>query len=104
MERDVFPEVAPLLARFVRTRLDLDDHDTPLELGGVIQSPAAWARHFGAEGTPSFVLIGQEGEPIAGVGGYQPVLGFSLLLAYVATGAYRHADFDTYVRRTSRAY
>lgn len=102
MERDVFPQSAPLLTRFARARLDFDDHDARLEVGGVWQSPAAWARHFGAHTTPAFVLFTPDGTVITQTTGFLDADRFNLLLAYVATGAYRHASFEQYVREVSQ--
>ena len=102
MEQDVFPRSTPLLARFARAKLDFDEHDARLEIGGVRQSPAAWARHFGADATPAFVLLAPDGAVIARATGFLDTDHFHLLLAYVATGAYRHASFETYVSVASQ--
>lgn len=102
MERDVFPEVAPLLDRFALAGLDADDYDTRIEVDGVTQSPFGWARHFGADATPAFVLLDADGALITRTTGFLDADRFSLLLAYVATGAHRHASFDDYVRRTTQ--
>jgi thioredoxin-related protein len=100
MERDVFPEVVPLLDRFALAGLDFDDHDTGITVDGLTQSPFAWARHFGADATPAFVLLDADGALITRTTGFLDAASFSLLLAYVATGAHRHTAFDDYVRRT----
>ena len=102
MERDVFPQTTSLLGRFALARLDFDDHETQIELEGVARSPFAWAHHFGAGTTPSFVLLDTDGSVITRATGFVDVRGFSLLLAYVATGAYRHATFDDYAHRASQ--
>lgn len=100
MERAVFPEVAPLLRQFARAGLDFDDHESRLAWGGQAQSPFAWARHFGVEATPGFVFLEPDGAVLTRMTGYLDAEAFGLLLAYVATGAYRHASFEEYVRRT----
>ena len=100
--RDLFPEVAPLLERFALARLDLGNHDPLIEVAGLTQSPAAWARHFGADTTPAFVFLAPDGTIITRVTGFQDVQGFSLLLAYVATGAYRHATLESYAQSTNQ--
>jgi thioredoxin-related protein len=102
MERDVFPEVGPLLERFSRARLAFDDHEAQITVGPVTQSPAAWARHFGAEATPTFVLLDPAGAVITRATGFLDVPAFGLLLAYVATGAYRHAPFEDYADRAAQ--
>ena len=99
MERTVFPEVEPLLARFERARLDFDDHEARIELGGVARSPFEWARRFGADSTPAFVLLDADGVVVTQSTGFLDARSFGLLLAYVATGAYRHATFEHYARR-----
>lgn len=96
MERDVFPDVRPLLARFARAELNYDDHETRLPVGGRTQTPFGWARTLGIEATPGFALLAPDGTPITHVTGYLDAASFSLLLAYVATGAYRHASFEAY--------
>lgn len=99
MERDVLPEAAPLLRRFARARLRYDDHDARLVVGGLRQSPAVWARHFGAAATPSFIILDPDGAPITRAIGYLDVASFGVVLAYASTGAYRHATFEAYARR-----
>lgn len=99
MERDVFPKVAPLLGRFARAGLDLDDRESRVIVGDMTLSPAEWALRLGAEATPSFVLLAPDGSVITRVMGYTEERGFALLLAYVATGAYRHAGFEDYVEQ-----
>ncbi|MEL6612603.1 MAG: thioredoxin family protein, partial [Bacteroidota bacterium] len=90
MEAAVFPEVAPLLARFARAELDYADHESHLTLGDHTRSPFAWAQHFGATGTPAFILFEPDGTLITRVQGTQSVDAFALLLAYVATDAYQY--------------
>lgn len=102
MERDVFPDAVPLLRRFALAGLDFDDHDTRIEIDGVTQSPFAWARYFGADATPAFVLLDPDGTVITRTTGFLDADRLSLLLAYVATGAHRHVSFDDYVRRTTQ--
>lgn len=99
MERDVFPEVGPLLGRFALARLDFDDHDTLAPPGSGERSPSDLARDLGAEATPSFILLDSHGVPIIRAAGYQPAREFALLLAYVVSGAYRHASMEDYVRQ-----
>ncbi|MEO1572877.1 MAG: thioredoxin family protein [Bacteroidota bacterium] len=100
MEAAVFPEVAPLLARFAHAELDYADHESRLTLGDHTRSPFAWAQHFGAAGTPTFVLLEPDGTPITRVQGAQTTGAFALLLAYVATDAYQHTDFASYAEQT----
>lgn len=101
MERDVFPQTTPLLDRFALAGLDLDDHEAQVRVGPVTQSPAAWARHFGAEATPAFVLLEPDGTVITRTTGFLDAQSFGLLLAYIATGAYHHVSFEAYVQRTT---
>ncbi|MEM8602167.1 MAG: thioredoxin family protein [Bacteroidota bacterium] len=96
METAVFPEVVPLLTRFARAELDYADHESRLAVGEHTRSPFAWAQHFGAVGTPTFVLLEPDGTPITRVRGRQSADAFALLLAYVATDAYQHTDFASY--------
>lgn len=101
MERDVFPAVRPLLDRFARARLNYDDHETRLAISGRMQSPFAWARDLGIDATPGFALLEPDGTRITHVTSYLDAASFSLLLAYVATGAYRHASFEAYAARAA---
>ncbi|RMH66727.1 MAG: thioredoxin family protein [Bacteroidetes bacterium] len=101
MERDVFPAVRPLLARFVLAELRFDDHDTTLSLGGRAQTPFARGRDLGIEATPGIALLAPDGTRITHATGYLDAASLSLLLAYVATGAYRHASFATYAAQTA---
>ncbi|MEM6784193.1 MAG: thioredoxin family protein [Bacteroidota bacterium] len=103
MEAAVFPEVAPLLSRFARAELDYADHESRLVVGDHARSPFAWAQHFGAAGTPTFVLLEPDGTPITRVQGSQSVDAFALLLAYVATDAYQHTDFASYAAHAQAA-
>lgn len=105
MERDVFPdaEVATLLGRFALARLDYDDHDSRLVVAGRRRTSAAWARHLGADATPGFVFLAPDGKAIARANGAHDAPAFRLLLAYVATGAHRHASLDAYARQTADA-
>ncbi|MDZ4701693.1 MAG: thioredoxin fold domain-containing protein [Rhodothermales bacterium] len=99
MEREVFPHVAPLLDRFARARLDLDDSESRLVIDDVALSPAEWAHRLGANATPTFIFLEPGGGVITRTSGYTDTRGFALLLAYVATGAYRHARFEAYVEQ-----
>lgn len=97
MEEEVFPEVAPLLDHFARGRLNFDDNESTLNVLGNTRSPLAWAMHFGAAATPSFVLLTPAGDLVTTVSGFVEPRGFELLLAYVSTNAYKHASFEHYV-------
>ncbi len=96
MERDVFPSVQPLLDRFARAELDFDDHETALTVGDVTRSPFAWAQHFGAEAPPALILLDTDGNRLTQVTGFVDTDGLAVLLAWVATGAHRHASFEAY--------
>ena len=102
MERTAFRDagVRALLGRFALARLDLDDHESTLVVGGRRDSPFGWARQIGAEATPSFVFLAPDGTPITRASGYVATERFARLLAFVATGAHRRMDFGAYVRET----
>lgn len=100
MEQDVFPAMHPLLERLIRTRIDYDDHERLLHVGQQALSPFDWARHFGVDATPGFVLLAPDGMLIAQSTGYLDPKAFSLFLAYAVTGAYRHTSFKTYAEQT----
>jgi thioredoxin-related protein len=102
MERDVFPALAPLLSRFARASLTLDDTETLREASGIMQSEADWARHFGAATTPTLVVLAPGGSVVTRLEGMQRTDDLALVLAYVATGAYRHADFAAYAAQARR--
>ena len=96
MEKDVFPEVAPLLERFALAGLDYDDNESAVTASGSTRSPLSWAMHYGAETTPTFVLLAPDGTVVTQLSGYVEARGFSILLAYVATKAYNHVSFEDY--------
>jgi len=101
MEREAFPAATPLLGRFARARLDFDDRDSALTVGGVTKSPFDWARHLGVGATPGFVFLDADGTVITSTTGGMTTESFRYLLAYVATGAYQHGAFEAYVDRVS---
>lgn len=101
MEQEVFPATTTLMRRFARTRLEFDDRTTLVEVDGVVRSEAAWARHYGVDATPGFVLMEPGGSVVVRWTGATRTEAFGRLLAYVATGAYRHATLEEYVRQTS---
>ncbi len=97
MEQNVFPDAAPLLHRFIKVKLRFDDHETSLRIGDQQLTPFEWARHLGITATPGFAILDQKGNIIAQYTGYLDTKEFSLLLAYVATGAHKHASFAAYL-------
>lgn len=97
MEKEVFPEVEPLLNRFALAGLDYDDHESLVKAFGHYKSPFEWATHFGAEATPAFILLSPDHNVITQVHGFIDSRSFGLLLSYVSTNAYKHASFEHYV-------
>ena len=78
--------------------LDYDDNESTVSAFDHTRTPLSWATYFGAETTPTFVLLTPEGAIITQVSGYVEAQGFSLLLAYVVTKAYNHVTFEDYAR------
>ena len=103
MEKEVFPRVRPVLEQLALARLDFADDASRLRVDQLSLSPAAWARRFGVEATPGFVLLDPQGRPILRESGLLAHEAFGLFLAYGSTGAYRHAPFAEYVRSTQGA-
>lgn len=103
LERDVFPEVRPLLQRFTRAHLNFDDTERSLRLGTVSQSPFDWARHFGIDATPGLIFLDANGAVITTTTGAMKAESLKYLLAFIATGAHRHTDFETYLETVSAA-
>ena len=99
MERDVFPEVKPLLNRFALAGLNFDDNESLISAFEFARSPFEWATYFKAESTPTFILITPDGSIITRVAGYIDTQEFSVLLAYIATNAYKHSSFEDYATR-----
>ena len=99
MERDVFPQTTPLLKRFTLARLNFDDHESTVSFAGRQMTSFDWAQHMGIEATPGFVLTEPDGTIITHFTGYLDKQRFSLLLAFVATGAYQHDSFKDYVQQ-----
>ena len=102
MERDVLPNTASLLDRFTLAQLNFDDHETLLSFAGQQMTAFEWARHMGIEATPGFVLTESNGTIITHFTGFLDQERFSLLLAFVATGAYHHASFEAYAKQAGR--
>ncbi len=96
MEKEVFPEVEVLLKRFAQAGLDYGDNESSIKAYGDTHTPFEWAIRYGAEATPTFVLLTPTGSVITRASGFIDIMGFSLLLAYVATGAYNHTSFEDY--------
>lgn len=96
MEREVFPEVEVLLKRFALASLDYGDNESSIKAFGSTHSPFEWAIRYGAEATPTFVLLTPTGSVVTRASGFIDTRGFSLLLAYVATRAYNHTSFEDY--------
>lgn len=96
MENEVFPEVETLLKRFALAGLDYDDNETSIKAYGNTHSPFEWAIRYGAEATPTFILLTPTGAVVTWASGFIDTRGFSLLLAYVATKAYIHTSFKEY--------
>ena len=103
MERDVFPAAQPLMDRFALARLDFDDHQTHLEVGGRLQSPFDLARDYGVIAPPTLLILHGDGSLLTRIDGYVDAEVLPLLLAYASTGAYRHASFEAYLRETRPA-
>lgn len=103
LERDVFPEVRPLLQRFTRAHLDFDDTEGSLRLGSVSKSPFDWARHFGIDTTPGLIFLDARGTVITTMTGAMNAESLQYLLAFVVTGAHQHTDFKTYLETTTRS-
>ena len=97
MEREVFPETHLLLSRLSLATLNFDDHESRITLGDHSQSPFEWARAFGIDGTPGWVLFRPDGTQILNATGFLDTKAFGILLAYAVTDAYEHASFEEYV-------
>lgn len=67
LERETFadPRVAQRLGHFARARLTLDDHDRHHRVGPYRLSEAEWSARFGAESTPTLVLLAPDGSVLA---------------------------------------
>ena len=53
------------MSRFALTKLTLDDHDRMHRIGPYRLSEADWAARFGAESTPTLVLLTPDGAILA---------------------------------------
>ena len=102
MEREVFPKISPLLDRFVLAKIDYDDHETLLAISDKHLTPFEWARHFGLDVTPGFALLEPNGKIITQFTGFQTQREMGLALAFVATRAYRHGTFESYVAQAGQ--
>ncbi len=97
MEKQVFPQAAPLLERFIKVKIRYDDHDNSIRVGQRVLTPFAWAQHLGIEATPGFVVLDHQGSVLLHHTGLLDTKSFNLLLAYIATDAYKHASFEAYM-------
>ena len=98
METTVLPEVRSILAQLTLAKLDFNDRSTRLRIDDLALSPFEWARKYGLDATPGFVLIDPQGRHILSRTGLLDAEAFGLFLAYGSTGAYRHGSFREYVR------
>lgn len=82
LERETFadPSVARRLARFVRARLTIDEHERTLRVAGYRLSEAEWAERLGAQATPSIVLLGPDGRLLGRHTGFLPPAGLLPIL------------------------
>ena len=97
MEKEVFPEVWPLMKRFARAKVNFDDNESELLAFGERKTPFEWATTFGAEATPTYILLSPDGRVLGSASGFVDAKSFSLILAYVSTNAYQHATFEEYI-------
>lgn len=98
METSIFPQAAPLLDRFIKARLQFDDHESSIPVGNRYLTPYEWSRHLGINATPGFVFLDHNGNLLTHYTGYLDARSFNLLLAFVVTGAHKHASFDAYIK------
>ncbi len=99
METQVFPQAAPLLKRFIQVKMRYDEHDSSIQVGQSVLSPFEWSRHLGIEATPGFVVLDHRGSVLVHHTGALDTKSFNLLLAYIATDAYKHASFEAYMSK-----
>lgn len=100
MEREVFPEVQPLLDRLEKATLNLDDNESSELLFDQRRTPLDWATFFGIDRTPGWVMLSSAGTPVATAIGFLDTHAFGLLLAYGSTGAHKHVTFKEYAEQT----
>jgi thioredoxin-related protein len=98
MEKTVLPEVRSILAQLTLAKLDFTDRSTRLRIDELALSPFEWARKYGLDATPGFVLIDPQGRHILSRTGLLDAEAFGLFLAYGSTGAYLHGSFREYSR------
>ena len=74
LERETFadPAVQARLAQFARARLTVDDRDRRHRVAGWRLSEAEWAAHYGADATPTLVLLASDGSVLGRQAGFLP--------------------------------
>ena len=99
MRNEVYPSpgVRRCLAdAFVVTRLNRDDTETTYRYRGRRRTPRALASAFGTEGVPATVLLSPQGDYLLHLSGFMEPAVLWTVLAYLATGAYRHTSFEAF--------
>lgn len=104
MDNEVFPEQAvidSLNAYFYPVRIDIESNETMLYNGEKI-TKRQFAKAHKVRATPTTFFLSKEGEILGGQPGFIPADTFSMLLAFVGSGAFREMDFKMYIQNMPR--
>lgn len=99
MKTEVYPSAGVqrcLADDFVVTSLNRDDTETTYRYRERRMTPRALASTFRADGVPTTVLLSPEGQYMLHLSGYVEPNPLQILLAYVATRAYRRTSLKAF--------
>lgn len=82
---------------FVTARLDIEQVDDEINFKGYKLNSAQLASGFGAEATPTTVFLTSTGDYITRLPGYLDAEGFSRVLKYIGSEAYKEKSFEQFI-------
>ncbi len=82
---------------FVTARLDIEKVDDEINFKGYKLTSAQLASGFGAEATPTTVFLTSTGDYITRLPGYLDAEGFSRVLKYIGSEAYKEKSFEQFM-------
>ncbi|MCY4170446.1 MAG: thioredoxin fold domain-containing protein [Bacteroidetes bacterium] len=101
MQEEVYTDAA--LVEYVQNhfaygRLNIDDSETTHTFQDYILTSQELGYSLGAEGTPTSVFLTNDGSYIAKCPGYWALDEFSVVLQYVATGAWKETSYEEFAQ------
>lgn len=101
MKQEVYPSLASELQdRFVTTRLNRDDHEKVHRYKGERLTSLRLAQELNANTVPTIVFLTSDGNYLLHLSGFIEAKELQPVLEYIATEAYRHQTFQTFINQT----